>query len=154
VGAQRVEEHGQPALHVVDAGPEGATLGDAERALARGARGKDRVEVADEEEPLGPGPRLLGQQMVAEALLGDARDGEAEPGHDFGQHRADPVDVGPVVGAAVLVDEASQEVELLVAPLGEAAEVVAHLARMLVGRRRPGQARGGNLSPRRAGARS
>ncbi|HEU4367691.1 MAG TPA: hypothetical protein VFV05_05605 [Methylomirabilota bacterium] len=84
--------------------------------------------MADEEEALGTGARLVADQVVAEAVVDDAAHGEAEALEPLGQDRPDPVDVQHVVATAVVIHQARQELDLLVAPAVEAVQEVAHRA--------------------------
>ena len=124
---QRVQQARQPALHVIDAGSVGAAVGNAERALARGAGGKDRVVVTDEEDALRPGARLDADDVIAEPVLREARYIEAKALERLHEQFAGIVDVVPVIGPAVLVDEARQEVDLRLLPLVEKSHQLAHL---------------------------
>src|SRR4030095_17010995 len=76
---QRVQQRSQPALHVVDARAPGAALVvDTKWTLFGRTRREDGVVVADEEEALEPGARLVAHQVVAEAIVDDAAGGEAQ----------------------------------------------------------------------------
>jgi hypothetical protein len=70
--------------------------------------------------------RLVGEQVVAEALLLDARHREIQPLQPGHEGVADLVDVGAVVRPAVLVDGLSQELDLLVAPALQPLHQVSH----------------------------
>ena len=85
--------------------------------------------MADEEEALGPGARLVADEVIAEAVVDDAADGEAQALEPLDQDGAHAVDVDHVVGAAVVVHQTSQELDLLVAPAVEPVQEVAHRAK-------------------------
>src|SRR6185503_20534891 len=116
-------------------GSVGAAAGDVKRSLLDGAGGEHGVEVADEEEALGAAAGLLGHQVIAVSLLGDPRDREAERLQPLGQDGADPVHVEDVVGAAVVIHEAREELDLLVPPAVESRDEVAHASDSLWKRR-------------------
>ena len=130
VSAQRVEQRRESALHVVDARAPGPALRvDTERTLLGRAGGKHRVVVADEEKALGPGARLVANQVIAEAVVDDAPNAEAQALEPLDQDGAHAVDVDHVVGAAVVVHQTSQELDLLVAPAVEPVQKVTHRAK-------------------------
>src|SRR5204862_7717000 len=127
VGAQGVEQRGEPALHVVHAGPPRPPLRiDVERPLLGGAGPEHGVVVADEEKALGARARLLADEVVAEALGGDAAELEAQALQPLGEDGAGAGHVQHVVGAAAVVHEAREKVDLLVPPAIEAVPEVAH----------------------------
>jgi UDP-glucose 4-epimerase len=127
VRPQRIQQRGQPALHVVHArAPRAALIVDAKRALLGRARREYRVVVAHEEEALGPGAGLVADQVIAEAVVDDTAHTEAEALEPLDQDGAHAVDVQHVVGAAVVVHQAGEKLDLLVAPAVEAVQEVAH----------------------------
>src|SRR5215467_14281222 len=127
MSAQPIQQSREPALHVVHAGSPRASLGvDAKRPLLRRAGREDGVIVADEQKPLRAGARLVADEVIAEALARDPAQGEAEPLQPLGEDGADAVDVHDVVGAAVVVHQARQELDLLVAPAVDPVQKVSH----------------------------
>src|SRR5258705_166890 len=72
VRPQRIQQRGQPTLHVVHArAPRAALSVDAKRALLGRARWEHGVVVTHEEEALGPGARLVADQMITESVVDD-----------------------------------------------------------------------------------
>lgn len=67
--------------------------------------------------------------MVAEAIVDDAADGKAQALEPLDRNGAHAVDVNHVVGAAVVVHQTSQELDLLVAPSVEPVQKFAHRAK-------------------------
>ena len=98
----RLEQHDEPAFHVVDARPPGAALRDAPREARERPPRPDRVEVAEQEERR-PGTREVGADVLALE-------------HDRSAERAQLVR-GPVAqarrvaGRRLELDELSQELD-------------------------------------------
>src|SRR5205814_6617185 len=84
------------------------------------------VVVTDEQKSLRAAAGLVADEVIAEALARDATQGEAEALQALGKDGADSIDVEHVVGAAVVVHQAREELDLLIAPAVEPGQEVSH----------------------------
>jgi hypothetical protein len=104
----RVEPGEQARLHVGDARPVGTAVDDAERAGGGGAGVEDGVEMADQQEPragLGPALERRNNGVAQRVVRADVDLCTLAP-EEFRRPRADGVDTGLGVAAAVRVDDA------------------------------------------------
>ena len=106
--------HHQPRLHVGDARPVGDAVADGERPARHLAIGEDRVAMAHQHDVAagvarGAVPRHGRTQAVAVLLLVERLHGDVVRGHEALDHRADRVDAGLVVAAAVDVHHLAQQ---------------------------------------------